>query len=430
LKRAVLFSIAALMLCIPLGVWGKSLGPDLPLAARLNGWGRLFGLLGFILLFIQLGLSSKVKLLERGAGLDRLLGLHQVAGLFTGLILILHPVFIVLSEKASGYSPPFGWVKALGLAGFILLMLTLAAPTIGKRVFSRYETWVALHRLGFVLLPLAFIHSFFFGGIPGRVPLSPLWVLILSAFAAILVHRAVRRYDHSRHPHRVLRVVEETPAVSTIVLEGRPLAQQAGQFVFLRLEQEGRVSEPHPFTIASPPRHEEIWLTIKAVGDFTRSIRNVASGTKVLLDGPYGVFTIPPDERRPLVFIAGGIGITPFLGMLRWLRDAKDPRRITLLWANRGRGDMFCLEELERMGTVLKGLKTVHILSRDPQWPGEKGHITGAVLKTHVPALAESRFLICGPPGFMRTVRRILKDLKVPRGRISQERFSYLLFGG
>jgi ferredoxin-NADP reductase len=142
------------------------------------------------------------------------------------------------------------------------------------------------------------------------------------------------------------------------------------------------------------------------------------------VDAPYGVFTFLRCDAEDLVFISGGIGITPFLSMLRYMYDEGMDMRVTLLCGNKSEQDIPCREELTKMAEEMASLRVIHVMSRQPDWPGEKGYIDAEMLRRYVSDLENSHFFICGPPIMMAMVIGELKKLDVGNDRIHYERFA------
>jgi predicted ferric reductase len=167
-------------------------------------------------------------------------------------------------------------------------------------------------------------------------------------------------------------------------------------------------------------------VTIRNLGDFTRALQNVTTGLRVYLDGPYGAFTIgnPADMH---VLIAGGIGITPMMSMLRTLAHCGDPRPVILLYGNKDWDSITFREELD----VLKGrlkLSIVHVLS-DPLagWSGERGYIDAEMFKRHLPPpFDEHEYFICGPNVMMDAIEKTLGELGVPLSKYHSERYNFV----
>jgi predicted ferric reductase len=185
----------------------------------------------------------------------------------------------------------------------------------------------------------------------------------------------------------------------------------------------------HPFSFSSSAeRRRELSFTIKELGDFTETIPSLSPGTRVYLDGPFGAFSI---DRRPdaqaLVFIAGGIGITPIMSMLRTMRDRKDPRPCLLIYAARTIDDMTFLEELRALDGELD-LYT-HLIPSIPEdtWDGPSGRLTGELLQELIAPTYRNQqceVYVCGPLPMMDAVETALLSQGIPRRRIHSERFN------
>lgn len=426
MKKYILTAGTGALLAAAVLLWWRSLYPGLPVSSRLTDLARLMGIAGFVLLPVQLALGSRLKFLDSNIGLDRLLIIHRSSGIVIAGMILLHPLMMIISEQASGFAVPFGLTKATGLIAISALFAAVGSPLIIRRIFPHYETWAGIHRIAFLVFPLAFIHSFFFGDNPSRKPLLFLWLLISLIYAAIIFHRFITRYLSYHSPYRISKITAETPLINTLALKGKPLAHHPGQFAFLKVTSKGAF-QWHPFTISSSPsRPEVITFTIKSVGDFTSEISSLKEGQSAFLLGPFGNFVLPRDKDIPIVFLAGGIGITPFLSMIAWLADKGENRHITLLWANKTKQDIFAQKEFSGFQLKISGLKIVHVISRDLDWNGEKGHINEAVIRRNVSESEKAVFLLCGPPAFMNTVRDILKEMGIEKNRIILERFSLI----
>jgi predicted ferric reductase len=183
----------------------------------------------------------------------------------------------------------------------------------------------------------------------------------------------------------------------------------------------------HPFSMSSSAeRPERLEFSIKALGDFTNRIKDVQPGTKAYLDGPYGVFTSDRYfDTSGFVWIAGGIGITPFMSMLTTLVDRQDERPLLLIYANKTWEGTAFREELEALQDRLN-LTVVHVLREPPEdWPGETGYVDRDLLERYIPVHRGSRqYFICAAPVMMDQVEAALHDLGVPFTNIHMEHFN------
>jgi ferredoxin-NADP reductase len=166
------------------------------------------------------------------------------------------------------------------------------------------------------------------------------------------------------------------------------------------------------------------------VGDFTSTIDKTRKGDTAAVHGPFGRFSyqLHPDERD-LVFLAGGIGITPLMAMLRHMRDTGDTRNVTLLYANRREDQILFRRELEEIAAgEYPKLQLVHVLSRPTDdWNGETGHVNGNMLDKYCGQnLNDRTFYICGPSRMAELLIASLRTRNVPDASIRREIFSFL----
>jgi ferredoxin-NADP reductase len=243
-------------------------------------------------------------------------------------------------------------------------------------------------------------------------------------FVAIVAYKLLQRSKVRRNPFRITGILQETYDTWSIQFEGEHPPYNPGQFMIVQLLRDGTCSEPHPFTIASSPTAESLSISVKSVGDFTSTIGETKITDMAYIDMPFGVFSFLTYNALDMVFIAGGIGITPFMSMLRYIYDKKLKKNVILLWGNKTEQDIAFRKELENMASEMPTLKVVHVLSRQEGWTGEKGNIDAEVLKRYVVNFQDKQFFICGPPPLMRAVKRTLRELGVPKNRIHSERFA------
>jgi predicted ferric reductase len=369
-------------------------------------------------------LSSRIRWLERGIGLDRLFVLHRLSGRIGITLMLVHPLALSAPSMISGYGYALSWWKVVGALALILACAGVGAALLYRRLRWQYEVWKAIHKASYAVLPLALVHSLFLGSDLSRGPLRAFWFVLAGVYVFVLICR-VRNWAFVRsRPFTVTEVVQETHDTWSIHLRGRQLEYRPGQFMFVQLIRGGRVSEPHPFTISSAPTRDGLSITVKSVGDFTSTVGDTKLGDRALVDAPYGIFTFLRYTSGDLVFISGGIGITPFLSMLRYMCDTGSQRAVTLLCANKTEHDIPRREELASLAHKMTSLEVVHVMSGQPDWCGEKGYIDADMVSRHIGDLEGLHFLICGPPRMMTMVIRELHKLDVTDDRIHHERFA------
>ncbi len=236
-------------------------------------------------------------------------------------------------------------------------------------------------------------------------------------------------------PFRVAEITWETADVFTLHLEPTDPADmisfQAGQWVYLHLlNADGSMWARAAYSIVSAPEESasRLRLGIKVAGDFTKKASKLMPDDMVGVQGPFGVFVLPPGEE-PLVIFAAGIGITPFRSMIMEIEGRKSKvakREVILFYSNKTVEDIAYFEELDALAKKSDWFKPVFTLTQDEPkvWPGERGRINGEMLDRHVSSLEGYTFMTCGPKPFMETIRFMLEERGVDtRTRLKQELF-------
>jgi predicted ferric reductase len=348
-------------------------------------------------------------------------------------LLCIHPL-LVASDQGWGLLTSWraSWPIWAGRSALVLLFALVAVAIYRRAMRLRYETWRRLHTVvAFLLLGLAFLHSLALGNDFESNAARIVWeALLLMAWSVWFFGRLVRPWFTARRSYRVVSVAPETPQVWTLTLKprgNRPLHYAPGQFQFLRLHGSSILAEEHPFSIASSPSPDGlISVTIKEIGDFTSTVGRIKPGNVVLIHGPFGRFShVFHSIGDDLVFVAAGIGITPLMSMLRYMRDRRDPRRVLLVYANRGAADIVFRSELESIASGgFPALKTIHILSRPPaDWAGRVGRLDTECLRSLCGGFCGKAFFICCPPIMASGLMRGLRNAGVGPGRIHTDYF-------
>ena len=402
--------------------------------------GRHLALAGFMILVLQFLIASRIKWIERPFGLDILIRFHKFIAVGALCLLLIHPLLLTRGE--AGWQLIFGldmpWFIWAGRAALILLIGLVLISIYQSRIGLSFEKWRLGHNIfAPVILVLIFIHSWFAGVDLQLLSMQVLWVSAFFLGAAVFVyHRMLRPMFLRRHPYSVQEVRREIDDVWSVKMtppEGRAVYDYLpGQFHFLTFFRDpGLPVEEHHWTISSSPaRKDSITSTIKAVGDFTSTMGQTKPGDTVAVHGPFGRFSYMfHPEDRDLVFLAGGIGITPIMAMLRHMRDTKDPRSVILMYANRRKDQIVFRDELDE---IAKGkhpdLTLVHVLSRpEDDWSGETGHLNRKKIEKYCGTdLGGKSFYVCGPLKMADALISTLQDMGVPQRKIRREIFSFL----
>lgn len=184
---------------------------------------------------------------------------------------------------------------------------------------------------------------------------------------------------------------------------------------------------PRSYSISSSPlRTDHVEVTVKHQGLVSSFLnRDARVGLTVEAHGPFGQFCFDEKLHRSIVLFAGGSGITPILSMLRYIETAAVETEILLFYAVRSEHDIIFREELERLLLRLPRFRCVIVASKPgPDWSGLRGHVDTRRIAQEVEEIGDRTFFLCGPPGFMETVKEILTSMGVVAEQIRQERFT------
>jgi predicted ferric reductase len=391
------------------------------------------GFAGTAMMGVQFLLTARFKRAVAPFGIDIIYYFHRYIAVVALSIILAHPIILVSDNPAIlGFLNPLRapWHMTAGLGSIVALTVLVVTSWWRKCLGLHYDAWRRWHSALAVAAPgLALAHI---GGV-GRYVAAPwtraLWTAIGISWLCVIAYvRVVRPWWMLRRPYDVVEVRTERGDAWTVAVQPRGhrgFSHNSGQFAWLTLRARPHAMREHPFSISSSPAPSgRLEFTIKELGDFTATIKSVRSGETAYVDGPYGAFTIDRHQGPGYVFVAGGIGIAPIMGMLRALADRGDARPIILFYAYRRWERMTFREALEDLRSRIN-LRVVYVLEEPPDgWDGETGRIDAEVLGRHLPAERRSfHYFICGPEAMTQAVERALYGLGVPLGRLHTELF-------
>lgn len=393
------------------------------------------GFIGLAMMLLQFALTARINRIEASYGIDILIQFHRYTSLAAFLMVLIHPVMLfVVDPETLGLlnffeAPWRARMAVIATAAFLMMVVT----TIWRKPLNiPYEPWRAAHSfLAVVAVGFGFGHAL---GVSNYMSLfwkGVLWsAMVLVALWLILYVRLVKPMLMTKRPYRVEAVKSQRGNVWTLAL--RPHGHegftfQPGQFAWLTVGIHPIGMREHPFSMSSSGDHpERIEFGIKALGDFTRSIKDIKPGTNVYLDGPYGVFTTERYwDSAGFVLIAGGIGITPMYSMLLTAVERRDDRPFLLIYSASSWADFTYREEIETLKDKLD--LTIIYVPRHPHegWTGETGYIDQPLLSRYIPLHRGSRqYFICAAPVMMDQVEAALFALEVPVTHVHMEHFN------
>jgi predicted ferric reductase len=388
------------------------------------------GFTGLAMMGLEFALVARFRTVAAPFGQDALLQFHRQIG-YVGLAFVLVHFAISaqwrnLTLSKALHAPLLVW---FGMAAMLALVVLVATSVWRRRLRLSYEAWHLIHTvLAVILIVGAVGHIFFVDEYVSSLWKQVLWALMSGAFVCLLVWvRLVKPRRALARPWRVARVIPERGGTTTIALTppaGTTFRFEPGQFAWFAFGRSPFSLTQHPFSLSSSAERAEVEVAIKALGDFTATVRDLEPGTTVYVDGPHGVFSIDQDEGPGFGLVAGGVGIAGLISMLRTMADRHDARPVVLFYGNREWDDAAFRDELEELTEPLD-LTVVHVVEQPPPgWTGESGYLTADVLRRHLPeGYRRFQFFICGPDAMMDAAERGLAELGVPAERVHTERF-------
>lgn len=427
--------IAALaIVTVTTGLWLRNGGLELgSLESVLTSIGRLSGLYAALAALAGLVLASRSRGLERRYGLDQLIVWHRVVGITTVTLIVVHAVTDTIAwGMPVGQNPVAALIDLVTTQPWMLaalvgtLLFLLVGISSWRRIRNRiaYETWYYIHLTGYLAVLLAFGHQItlgtdIVGGTAGRI----WWIaLFVATFAWVVWSRAgdfIRSI--TRGSLYVASISHESPGYGVVVIRGRGLRRtraHAGQFFHLRFLTPGLWWQTHPFSLSAAPTRDGLRFTVKALGDGSGEILRLPVGTRVLLEGPYGVFTADQAEDRKVVLFGAGAGIGPIRSVLDDVAPHQQPVVIV-----RGRSAEVIVHRDELEHLVAERGGTLYVLGGPRAWFGGGDPFHPAVLRQVVPDIARRDAFLCGPASFEYAIEKSLRALRVPSARIHRERF-------
>lgn len=393
--------------------------------------GKVLGVTAAVLVFFQVLLVSRLKFLDRIFSLNRIFFFHRMNGIAIAFLALLHPVLIIAAENFTFF--PFEkryWPEFLGL-GVLIFILTIMTTANWRSTFNfAYDKWLRFHRLStkvaiaLMTIHILFVSETFKSGLPHKL------VFVAAGINLMLIFRLwYRRLFPGKKRFVVSKV--EPAGRDAYSVNVRPHSGQVpdyipGQFAFITPVSENVPKEEHPFTISSTPsRPDTFQFVIRSLGDWTRKIYRLKSGETVLIDGAYGLFShLVTPEDEPVIMIAGGIGITPMLSMLRYMADVDDPRRILLIWSNKTKEHIVFPEEFQNLQYRLQHLHVIHVITRGAGGEYEIDRLDQTRIEKLLKGWSrKSNIFICGPIEMIKEMTRAVKKIGFSSTRVYKEEF-------
>jgi len=385
-----------------------------------SGFGLLSGWLGTGMIAASLLLMVREPSWAAWfGGLQRMYQWHHGMGMTAYVLLLVHPLFLAIHylpldpDIAWEYLSPFNLqaTNILGWAALIIFTLGLAVTFVSR---LPYGLWRRLHVLLAVAMVLGLGHVWSISGLSISLMSALLPAIVSVGWRLLRADRGV-----GARPYEVSAVYHPAEQITEAILRplARPILIAPGQFVsaaFFEGPNFQGCGDFHPYTVNHVAEDGGLTLSIKALGDCTRHIQSLEPGVAVRLQGPYGAFLLDR-PIAPEVWIAAGIGLTPFLALLR---SQPVTQHTDLVYVHRESEDVPYEKELQIFATNQELLRFHSLaMTNDPAplfaWLG------------NIAKLNEKQAYLCGPPPLMAKVTQWLREHGVPRQQIHFEQLDF-----
>lgn len=417
---------------IPVFLWFR-LGPGIQefadYSSAVHSLGELFGLVGMTMFALTFVLSTRLRFIENiFGGLDKVYIVHGILG-GTALIMILfHPIFLVLkfipqdiTQAAIYLLPSTFWSVNFGILALLGLIILIYITLFTK---IKYHRWKFTHEFLGLVFALAVLHVFLVRGSVSSdyifhgyyVYAAVVSAIGLGAFSysLLLKERIMKAASYLISDIRKSR----NTLVLELVPEHKPINYNAGQAVFIRFYNEHLSKESHPFSIASKTGDNKMRIMIKKLGDFTERLEHLKPGDRVSVEGPYGKFHFRNYPGKRQIWIAAGIGVTPFIGMAEDLLEKKHDIHVDLYYTARDDSDFAGYDIFSKVASEVPGFRFF------PWNSSQKGRITvDSIEKTS--SLKNAEFLLCGSHAFKESIIHKLIKSGVDKDNIHEEVFDF-----
>lgn len=345
-------------------------------------------------------------------GLDKMYLIHRRSGIIAVFLLFAH--FFVVPRDLVEFNPG----KPLGFYAFALIIIgvLLSAAPIFKRKIP-YHKWVNFHKLMGVFYVMGVVHGIMVNSLIKELPITRIYVFGM-AFVGIIAW-FYRAFLFGIFNKKLDYTVESVNKLSSDTIEiglspkSSKLNYIAGQFAFFTLPAVSK-REQHPFTLSSHPHDDNLRITVKGLGDYTNKlVDEVAVGQDLKVEGPYGKFTTSHSKEREQIWVAGGIGITPFLSLLKDYYT----KNVTLYWCVSNENEAHYKE-------ILEDFTKRNPLFEFILWDTSKrGYINIDDMSIRDPK--NKSYFICGPEAMKKSLFKDLKNEGVEMKYIHDEEFTF-----
>jgi predicted ferric reductase len=431
-KRVFAIAVYILLIFLPLIVF-----LIFPSHERREVWRDFSVTLGFVGLSmagLQFLPTARMSFFSDVFDMDQIYTFHHITSVLSVLLVFLHPVILLVYNPytlllLNPLTAP--WRAQAGLIGLAALVLIAITSILRKEIKMEYNAWHGLHDLLAVAIAIfAVIHIVKVNYYMSSKAMKIAWALEVFTWALATIYvRIIKPIKISKRPYNIVQIIEEIPNTWTLTM--KPVGHSgldfnAGQVAWINIGSSPFTLHRNPFSISgSAHNKEELCFTIKGQGDFTNSIRDLQGGEEVLIDGPFGNFSLDnPRTKSGLVLLAGGIGAAPIMSILHTLADKNDQRPVYFFYGNYDHDNIIFLEEIKKLQMPLN-LSVFHVLEKpSKKLKSETGFISRELLDRELPENRNDLYYFsCGPLPMIAAMEKHLHNLGIPRSQTTSEKY-------
>lgn len=391
----------------------------------LRQWaGETIGSNNIVLMAVSLFLSTRPKWAEKYfGGLDKMYITHRHTGTAAFLLILAHVLTVPITTTGWALGNYLAVIAFTGIVTIVLVTLAPRIPFLNRLNGGDYEDWKKLKRYIGIFFILGFIHSLTLpNALDARTAITWTMLFFIIGTVSYLYTEVFGGLFKQFLPYKVQAVKHPNNSTTEVTLSAKKQAikkHRAGQFLFVRFPGDKDLNESHPFTISSAPSEDTLRLTIKASGDFTRELfAQLKDNADAIVEGPYGMFNYKTGGTKQ-IWIAGGIGLTPFLSFLRDM-NGNLAHDVDLYYTVRHPEEAIFLDEIEGIDKKNSRLK-VH-----RRFTAKEGSLTiEKIVENAGGNVSGHHVYMCGPLPMVQAFEKKFLDLKVPRENIHFEEFNF-----
>jgi predicted ferric reductase len=386
--------------------------------------GEVIGSNNIILMACSLFLSTRPKWLEKYfGGLDKMYMTHRHTGTAAFLLIFVHVLTVPITTTGWALGNYLAVIAFAGIVSIVLITLAPRIPFLNRLTGGDYEDWKKLKHFIGIFFILAFFHALTIPN-PLHALIAITWVQVFFIIGTVsyLYTEIFGGFFKKFVPYTVEAVKHPNSLSTEVTMRSKkaPIKKQrAGQFLFVRFPSDKDLNESHPFTISSAPAEDVLRLTIKASGNFTRDLfAKLKEGADAVIEGAYGMFDYKTGGQKQ-IWIAGGIGVTPFLSFVRDM-DGNLIQDVDFYYTVRHPEEALFVDEFEAAAAKNPCLR-VHT-----RYTAKEGSLTVEdILKNTDGDITGYDVYLCGPLPMMQAFEKKFMTLGLPKNHIHYEEFNF-----